>query len=118
VSTSEVDTWRSVSFWTEKLTEVLIRSFPITEVSSVMQIETQGLKNKVSKTQGLKRCLTLLLNIRTKVCTRNVHKKKKKKNVSILFIVKCLNGLFFFKKKKKKKANKKFIHVCCGHGAW
>jgi len=60
VSTFEGDTWRSVSFWTEKLTEVLIRSFPITEVSSVMQIETQGLKNKVSKTQGLKRCLTHL----------------------------------------------------------
>jgi hypothetical protein len=56
--TSEVDMWRSVSFWTEKLTEVLIRSFSKTEVSSVMQIETQGLKNKVSKTQGLKRCLT------------------------------------------------------------
>jgi hypothetical protein len=44
MSTSEVDTWRSVSFWTEKLTEVLIRSFPKTEVSFVMQIETQELK--------------------------------------------------------------------------
>jgi hypothetical protein len=50
VSTSEVDTWRSVSFWTEKLTEVFIRSFPKTEISSVMQI----------KTQGLKMCLTLI----------------------------------------------------------
>jgi hypothetical protein len=27
----------------------------------VMQIETQRLKDKVSKTQGLKRCLTLFL---------------------------------------------------------
>jgi len=59
VSTSDDDTWRSVSFWTEKLTEVLIRSFLKTEVSSVMRIETQGLKNKVVKTHGLKRCLTL-----------------------------------------------------------
>jgi hypothetical protein len=59
VSTSEVDTWRSVSFWTEKLTEVLIRSFSKTEVSSVMQIETQGLKNKVFKIKGLEEYLTL-----------------------------------------------------------
>jgi hypothetical protein len=43
--------WQSVSFWNEKLTEVLIRSFFKIEVSSVMQIETHGLKNKVSKTQ-------------------------------------------------------------------
>jgi hypothetical protein len=59
VSTSEVDTWRTVNFWTEKLTEVLIWSFPKIDVLSVMRIETQGLKNKVVKTQGLKRCLTL-----------------------------------------------------------
>jgi hypothetical protein len=59
VSTSEVDTWWTVSFWTEKLTEVLIWSFPKTDVSSVMQIETQGLKNKVFKTQGLKRYLII-----------------------------------------------------------
>jgi hypothetical protein len=57
VLTSEVDTWRSVSFWTEKLTEVLIRSFPKTDVSFVMQIEIQGLKNKASKTQELEKCL-------------------------------------------------------------
>jgi hypothetical protein len=63
VSTSEGDTWWSISFWTEKLTEVLIRSFLKTEVLSVMQIETQGLKNKVSKTQGLKMCLTLKINL-------------------------------------------------------
>jgi hypothetical protein len=61
VSTSEVDTWRTVSFWTEKLTEVLIWSFPKIDVLSVMRIKTQGLKNKVVKTQGLKRCLTLVL---------------------------------------------------------
>jgi hypothetical protein len=59
VSTFEVDTWRSVSFWTEKLTEVLIRSFFKTEVSSVMQIETLGLKNKVFKIQRLEEYLTL-----------------------------------------------------------
>jgi hypothetical protein len=58
VSTSEVDTWRSVNFWTEKLTEVLIWSFSKTDVSSVMRIKTRGLKNKVVKTQGLKRYLT------------------------------------------------------------
>jgi hypothetical protein len=63
VSTSEVDTWRTVSFWTEKLTEVLIWSFLKIDVSSVMRIETQGLKNKVVKTQGLKMCLTLKLII-------------------------------------------------------
>jgi hypothetical protein len=50
VSTS--DTWGAISFWTENLTEVLIRSFLKTEVLSVMQIEIQELKNKVSKTQG------------------------------------------------------------------
>jgi hypothetical protein len=59
VSTSEVDKWQSVSFWTEKLIEVLIRLFLKTEISSVMQIETQGLKNKVSKIQGLEEYLTL-----------------------------------------------------------
>jgi hypothetical protein len=63
VLTSEVDTWRSVSFWTEKLTEVLIRSFPKTEVSFVMQIETQGLKIKVFKIQRLEKYLTLNLKI-------------------------------------------------------
>jgi hypothetical protein len=47
-----VDTWRAVSFWTENLTEVLIRLFLKTEVSSVMRIETERLKNKVFKTQG------------------------------------------------------------------
>jgi hypothetical protein len=52
-------TWRAVSFWTEKLTEVLIRSFPKTEVSSVMQNETQGLKNKVFETQEPEKYLTL-----------------------------------------------------------
>jgi len=62
VSTFEVDTWRSVSFWTEKLIEVLIRSFPKTKISYVMQIETQKLKNKVSKTQGLEEYLTLKNN--------------------------------------------------------
>jgi hypothetical protein len=55
-------TWCAVSFWTEKLIKVLIRSFSKTEVSSVMQIETQKLKNKVFKTQGPKRCLTLIFN--------------------------------------------------------
>jgi hypothetical protein len=59
MSTSEVDTWRAVSFWTEKLTEVLIWLFSKTDVSSVMRIKTQGLKNKVAKIQGLKRYLTL-----------------------------------------------------------
>jgi hypothetical protein len=65
VSTSEVDMWRSVSFWTEKLTEVLIRLFSKTEVSSVMQIETQRLKNKVSKTQKLEEYLTQIITKNT-----------------------------------------------------
>jgi len=39
VSTSEVNTWRAVSFWTKNLSEVLILSFFKTEVSSVMQIK-------------------------------------------------------------------------------
>lgn len=59
MSTSEVDTWWAVNFWTEKLTEVLIWSFFKIDVSSVMRIETQRLKNKVVKTHGLKMCLTL-----------------------------------------------------------
>jgi hypothetical protein len=54
--------WRTVSFWTEKLTEVLIWSFPKIDVSSLMRIETQDLKNEVIKTQELKRCLTLKNN--------------------------------------------------------
>jgi len=59
VTTSYADTWQTVSFWTENLTEVLIWSFSKIEVPSVMQIETQGLKNKVVKNQGPKSCLTL-----------------------------------------------------------
>jgi hypothetical protein len=55
-----VDTWRTVSFWTENLTEILIRSFLKIEVPSVMRIETQVLKNKVSKTQGSEVYLTLI----------------------------------------------------------
>jgi len=43
----------------ENLTEVLIWSFPKTEVKSVMRIETQVLKNKVFKIQVLKTYLTL-----------------------------------------------------------
>jgi hypothetical protein len=53
MSTSEVDTWWTVSFWTKNLTKVPIRSFPKIEVPSVMQIEAKGLKNKVVKIQGL-----------------------------------------------------------------
>jgi hypothetical protein len=56
---SGVDTWRALSFWTENLTEVLIRSFSKIEVSSMMWIETQVLKNKVFKTEGPKVYLTL-----------------------------------------------------------
>jgi hypothetical protein len=58
---SRVNLWLTVSFWTENLTEVPIRSFPKIEVPSVMQFETQRLKNKVVKTQGLKKCLILKL---------------------------------------------------------
>jgi hypothetical protein len=57
---SEVDTWQAVSFWTENLTEILIRSLTKIEVPSVIRIETQGLKNKVVKnlTEVLIRSLT------------------------------------------------------------
>jgi hypothetical protein len=41
VSTSDVDTWQTVNFLTENLTEVLIWYFLKIEVPSVMQIETQ-----------------------------------------------------------------------------
>jgi hypothetical protein len=47
-----VNLWQAVSFWTEKLTKVLIWAFLKINISSVMQIETQGLKNKVFKTHG------------------------------------------------------------------
>jgi hypothetical protein len=39
--------WQIVSFWTEKLTEVLIRSFLKIEVPSMMRIEIQKLKTKI-----------------------------------------------------------------------
>jgi hypothetical protein len=55
--------WRAVSFWKEKLTKVLIWSFHKTYISYVMQIETQELKNKVSKTQGAEEYLTLFFII-------------------------------------------------------
>jgi hypothetical protein len=71
VSTS--DTWGAISFWTENLTEVLIRSFLKTEVLSVMQIEIQELKNKVSKTQGSDVYLT-------KKKKKNQNKKKIRRN--------------------------------------
>jgi hypothetical protein len=77
VSTSEVDKWRTVSFWTENLTEVLIWSFPKIEVLSVMQIETQGLKNKVVKTQGLKIYLTLNLMLNLKLNYMKICKTKR-----------------------------------------
>jgi hypothetical protein len=78
VSTSEVDTWRTVNFWTEKLTEVLIWSFPKICVSSVMRIETQGLKNKVVKTQGLKRYLTLFFIIDQLNINRRAQRKRER----------------------------------------
>jgi hypothetical protein len=46
------------------LIDVLIRYFSKTEVSSVMRIETQRLKIKVSKTQGPKMYLTQILNLK------------------------------------------------------
>jgi hypothetical protein len=42
----------------EKLTQVPIRSFPKTQVPSVIQIEAHGAKNKNFKPQVLKRGLT------------------------------------------------------------
>jgi hypothetical protein len=53
--------WQVVSFCTENLIEVPIQSFLKTEVSSVMQIETQVPKDKVVKTQVPIRYLTLKL---------------------------------------------------------
>jgi hypothetical protein len=70
---SRVDKWRTVSFWIENLTDVLIWYFLKTEVASVMRIETQGLKNKVSKTQRPEVYLT------QKLKTKNYKSKKKKK---------------------------------------
>jgi hypothetical protein len=75
VSTS--DTWGAISFWTENLTEVLIRSFLKTEVLSVMQIEIQELKNKVSKTQGSDVYLT---KKKKKTRTRKKSEEIKRKN--------------------------------------
>jgi hypothetical protein len=53
----------TVSFWTENLTEVSIRSFSKTEVQSVIQIETQIPKNKIVKTQIQIKYLTLFFII-------------------------------------------------------
>jgi hypothetical protein len=56
---SGVDTWTTISFLIEKLTEVPIRSFLKTQVLSVIRIETQGVKNKVFKPQVPKMYLTI-----------------------------------------------------------
>jgi hypothetical protein len=56
-----VDIWKTVSFWTKNLTEVLIWYFPKTKVPSVMRIETRVLKNKVSKTQRPEVYLTVFI---------------------------------------------------------
>jgi hypothetical protein len=99
VSTSEVDTWRTVNFWTEKLTGVLIWSFPKIDVSSVMRIETQGLKNKVVKTQGPKRYLTLffiflsILFLSWKVYNLSSGKKSKGK-IKIFDNMKCFSNMW------------------------
>jgi hypothetical protein len=69
---SRVDTWQTVSFWIENLTDVLIWFFLKIKVSSVMRIETRGLKNKVSKTQEPEVYLT------QKLKTKNYKLKKKK----------------------------------------
>jgi hypothetical protein len=47
----------------ENLTEVLIWSFPKTDVPFMMRIETQVLKNKVFKTQGPELYLTIFLSV-------------------------------------------------------
>jgi hypothetical protein len=54
-----VDMWQTISFWTENLIDVLIRSFSKIEVPFVMRIEIQGLKNNVFKTQEPEVYLTL-----------------------------------------------------------
>jgi hypothetical protein len=59
MSTSEVDTWQAVSFWTENLTEVPIQFFPKIKVTSATRIETQVPKNKFQKPHVPKRYLTL-----------------------------------------------------------
>jgi hypothetical protein len=43
--------WQIVSFFTEKLMEVSIQSFSKIQVSSVIRIEPQGVKNKNFKPQ-------------------------------------------------------------------
>jgi hypothetical protein len=53
MSTFEIDTWQTVNFWTKNLIEVLIWYFFKIEVSSVMRIEIQRLKNKVIKIQSI-----------------------------------------------------------------
>jgi len=56
---SGVDTCLTVSFWTEKLTEVLILSFSKPQVPYVIRMKAQGAKNKVFKSQIPIKCLTL-----------------------------------------------------------
>jgi hypothetical protein len=57
-----IDTWTTVSFWTEKWTEVLSPSFSKTQVPFVIRIKTHGAKNKNFKPQVPKKCLTLKFN--------------------------------------------------------
>jgi hypothetical protein len=51
-----------------------------TTPSSVMQFQTHGLKNKVVKTQGLKRCLTLNLKTQQHTADRETRKLGRRKN--------------------------------------
>jgi hypothetical protein len=55
--------WRTLKYWTEKLTEVSNSSFPKTQMPSVMQIETEVPKNKIFKLQVSNMSLTLNVSI-------------------------------------------------------
>jgi hypothetical protein len=51
--------WTTVSFWSKKLTDVPIRSFPQTQILSVIRIKAHGAKNKDFKPHVQKMYLTL-----------------------------------------------------------
>jgi hypothetical protein len=58
-----VDTWQSIKYWKEKLTEIPSLSFLKTQISFVIRIGTRIIKNKVFKIQILKMYLTQLIKV-------------------------------------------------------
>jgi hypothetical protein len=64
MSTSTVNTWRTVKIWTKNLTEVVNEFLPLTQIPPIMQIKTQILNLKTLTTQVPKKYLTLSFKLK------------------------------------------------------